>query len=1249
MATWDGSYPEPDGPNYYANSSVSQIPANIPAWDYYLPNHTNAYPQNPVNSYPIHRTMVFEQSTPAGPTYYNNTDGNVIPALVPNVATNADSYSNNGIPAVSNKIHKVGNSEANFKTTNNQLPCFYEDNKIAQQAYYNRNNFPTNSKYKDTNKTYDVSSIVENSNLHATAMEFVPNLNKKDRNTNSVNAYTNSKGRTNDNYQKPEVDQDQQVVDSNNVFVEDNKQNDRKFDNKKDAGRKWRDNQSNGQYYRDDRKEYGKPQNFKKYQNDRYSTNQSFNDKPRNNRSKKDDTESVTSETSAGVELETIDGRQDSFGNTEKGDAFVKTDNTQAVTPRSAKNSRPFSNNNRGDRYDRYNSRDPRESRDPRDFRENRDHRNSRDPRYSRDFRDTRDSRDFRDRKNNHTEHNGYNRNNYNRDKYERRDNRTAATENRSKDFTDWRQRPNNDTGSKVILLKRSNNKKYEPDDAASQRERLTEQLNRGNLECLVCCESIRQNDYVWSCNNCYHVLHLKCVQKWAKSSQDDTGWRCPACQNVTSNVPSDYLCFCGKTNNPEWNRRDIAHSCGEICGRPRSEVSCVHKCTLLCHPGACPPCSAMVVKYCGCKRTSRSQKCSAGPMLQCDEICDRVLNCGLHKCKRQCHHGECEPCDEIVKQECFCGKHSREKTCVLDLPLVYSCDNVCDRELDCKNHKCTDICHPGSCGPCVLKPETVTHCCCGQTVLTVKRESCLDPISTCDKTCSKQLKCGQPNNPHTCRANCHVGDCPDCELITKVRCRCGHMDKEIPCTELKTKADDARCEKKCTKKRSCAKHKCNQMCCIDIEHICPLSCSKTLSCGKHRCEQTCHKSRCQPCWRSSFDELYCECGAAVMYPPVPCGARRPACDKPCSREHPCDHEVMHNCHSDSTCPPCSVLTQKWCYGRHELRKAVPCYVNDVSCGLPCGKPISCKRHKCIQMCHPDPCEKPGQICTQPCTVPRETCGHNCAAPCHDGKCPDTPCKEMIKVTCQCGNRTTLRVCAENARDYQRIVSGVLASRMADVQLGHSVKLEEVFGQGARKQNQLKTLECNDDCKMIERNRRLALGLQIVNPDLSGKLMPRYSDFMRQWAKKDPAFCQVVHDKLTELVQLAKTSKQKSRSFSFEVMNRDKRQFVHESCDHFGCESHAYDQEPKRNVVATAVKDKCWLPSYSLIEMLQRENGQRKVPGPMNTSKLNSTDRSKDVLTLNFKKIVNPLPATPRAISPSRSPEPEIDYFNYKG
>lgn len=58
-------------------------------------------------------------------------------------------------------------------------------------------------------------------------------------------------------------------------------------------------------------------------------------------------------------------------------------------------------------------------------------------------------------------------------------------------------------------------------DLVSDQRERLTNQLYRGTLECLVCCERIRQSESVWSCSNCQNILHLKCTIKWASSSRD--------------------------------------------------------------------------------------------------------------------------------------------------------------------------------------------------------------------------------------------------------------------------------------------------------------------------------------------------------------------------------------------------------------------------------------------------------------------------------------------------------------------------------------------------------------------------------------------------------------------------------------------------------------------------------------------------------------------------------------------------------
>lgn len=240
--------------------------------------------------------------------------------------------------------------------------------------------------------------------------------------------------------------------------------------------------------------------------------------------------------------------------------------------------------------------------------------------------------------------------------------------------------------------------------------------------------------------------------------------------------------------------------------------------------------------------------------------------------------------------------------------------------------------------------------------------------------------------------------------------------------------------------KRSCCKHKCNQFCCIEIEHVCPLPCNRLLSCGMHRCEETCHRGKCPPCWRSSFEELYCECGSSVLYPPVACGTRPPPCSKPCSRPRTCGHDVNHNCHTGA-CPPCTVLTKRLCYGKHEQRSTIPCHQGEFSCGLACGKEMSCGRHKCIQICHMGPCPVP---CTQPCTIPRELCSHPCTAPCHESSCPDNPCKQMVKVTCECGLRTSNRPCMDLVGEYQSIMMVQLASKMADIQRGQTVDLSDI-------------------------------------------------------------------------------------------------------------------------------------------------------------------------------------------------------------
>lgn len=69
-------------------------------------------------------------------------------------------------------------------------------------------------------------------------------------------------------------------------------------------------------------------------------------------------------------------------------------------------------------------------------------------------------------------------------------------------------------------------------------------------------------------------------------------------------------------------------------------------------------------------------------------------------------------------------------------------------RSLDCGNHKCDRVCHKGKCRPCKLKPSVITYCPCGKTSLdkllsdSQPRQSCLDPVPTCDNICNKVLHC---------------------------------------------------------------------------------------------------------------------------------------------------------------------------------------------------------------------------------------------------------------------------------------------------------------------------------------------------------------------------------------------------------------------------------------------------------------------------------------------------------------------------
>ena len=89
------------------------------------------------------------------------------------------------------------------------------------------------------------------------------------------------------------------------------------------------------------------------------------------------------------------------------------------------------------------------------------------------------------------------------------------------------------------------------------------------------------------SCKNSVNLISL-----WWFAEDPSEGWRCPACQNGSTVIPTLYRCYCGKITNPRpRSRGDLTapHSCGDLCGQNLAKTpqsSCQHKCQLLCHPG---------------------------------------------------------------------------------------------------------------------------------------------------------------------------------------------------------------------------------------------------------------------------------------------------------------------------------------------------------------------------------------------------------------------------------------------------------------------------------------------------------------------------------------------------------------------------------------------------------------------------------------------------------------------------------------
>ncbi|KAN0060919.1 FKBP12-associated protein [Thecaphora frezii] len=721
----------------------------------------------------------------------------------------------------------------------------------------------------------------------------------------------------------------------------------------------------------------------------------------------------------------------------------------------------------------------------------------------------------------------------------------------------------------------------------ADLRSRLLAELASGQYDCVVCYSTATTKQAVWSCSQCYTVLHLGCVRKWAEASvkkaeeqnamQEDRAmrdkrgtWRCPGCQYAREDVPKVYWCWCGRTQDPSGGRGANPHGCGQRCNRGK----CAHGCPDQCHPGPCPPCAVTVSQRCFCGSHDIPMRCSqtssrapslsavAEKGVSCGNVCGKPLDCGVHSCQEVCHSGQCQPCSVKLDATCYCGKDSKtmrcgdghKRTSRLDGKGewigLYQCDSMCDRTFDCGIHTCSKPCHPqdAESATCPSSPQVVKTCPCGATPAT-DRKTCQDPIPVCNNICSKPFPCG-----HACPATCHLGDCPPCAVPVAVPCRCGETKQTRPCFERQREESEGKqellCDTVCKAMRHCGKHRCGGTCCpLFFQskthkqrppqalaqagdpagfHDCSIPCAKPLACGKHDCPMTCHRGSCPPCLQAIFEDVACHCGRTVLEPPVPCGAKV-ICNFPCARPPPpCGHPKMpHNCHDDDeACPPCVYLTDKVCHCQKNIVKHVPCSRSKVSCGQACDALLNCGFHRCQGICHDAP--KECAPCSQVCGKPRKLCQHPCCERCHaPSLCPEAaPCEAIITLQCACGNLQSRAKCG--------------------VSIHNPIKE--------------KTLKCNDSCIIAQRNAKLAEALGL-NP--AEKAAPTSYEHETLLFYSNPAnrkFCEEIEAALNDFIRSPRAG------MILPPANKLQRKFTHELAAVYRLATESLDSEPRRSV-----------------------------------------------------------------------------------
>lgn len=203
---------------------------------------------------------------------------------------------------------------------------------------------------------------------------------------------------------------------------------------------------------------------------------------------------------------------------------------------------------------------------------------------------------------------------------------------------------------------------------------------------------------------------------------------------------------------------------------------------------------------------------------------------------------------------------------------------------------------------------------------------------------------------------------------------------------------------------------------------------------------------RCPNCQKSHetphLPQYECYCGSRANPPTVenPNAQMPHSCQKRCQKPFTkagrgCDHPCPLICHP-GPCPPCTFPGFRDICGCGRSSQLFACgerSKNDgkYSCGMVCGKMLSCGKHSCAQSCHDGPCSDCPELKEAVCDCGKEkkkikcaeafnncdrvcgetlACGqHTCQSTCHPiGKCPPCRFSPSLLLTCPCGKDSSL-------------------------------------------------------------------------------------------------------------------------------------------------------------------------------------------------------------------------------------------------